>query len=82
MSVDTRAALDAALAAHVADETEGAIVTGFVTVISYMHMERADGTSYWMISPEGQSLHADLGLIRCAELASEDRWRTPSGSED
>lgn len=71
----------AALAEHVADETEGAIVTGSVTVISYMHPERTDAAGYWLITPDGQPLHADLGLIRAGELAGVDRWVHPRGDD-
>jgi hypothetical protein len=65
MSADTKAALDAALAAHIADETEGNILTGYVCQTQFTSMELIDEqmTGYQRIIAEDQNLTTTIGLM-------------------
>lgn len=65
MSADTKAALDAALAAHFADELDGAIVTAYVTQAAAMTSFDFDAerTQYFRTCAEGQSAHVTLGIL-------------------
>jgi len=68
MSADTKAALDAAMAAHVADESDesdGAILTGYVCQTSFTSMSLLDEemTGYQRLTMEGQNLTTTIGLM-------------------
>ena len=68
MSAETKAALDAAMAAHVADESEeaeGVILTGYVCQTQFTSMSLIDEemTGYQRIIQEGQNLTTTLGLM-------------------
>ncbi|UOR02084.1 hypothetical protein MUN77_01750 [Leucobacter allii] len=64
MSDATKTALDEALAAHVADECEGAIVTGYVLQVQYTDMDLINDqmTGYLRIVGENQNFTTTLGL--------------------
>ena len=64
MSSATKTALDNAIHEHLADECEGAIVTGYVFHASYINNE-LDGTDqhgYYAEYADGQAIHTSLGL--------------------
>lgn len=64
MSEVTKAALDAAIAAHVADECDGAIITGYVLQSQYTDMDMLeDGyTGYVREIMTSQPFTTTLGL--------------------
>ena len=64
MSEQTKAALDAALAAHVADECDGGILTGYITQAQYTDMDlMEDGsTGYLRVQADNQIFTTSLGL--------------------
>ncbi|MDP3208122.1 MAG: hypothetical protein Q8M65_03145 [Rhodoglobus sp.] len=64
MSAETKAALEAAIEAHVRDEDD-AIVIGYVLYIAEMSadLDAADVNSYKLERPAGQNYHSSLGLM-------------------
>jgi hypothetical protein len=64
VSVETKAALDAAIAAHISDEVgNGVIVTGYVLKASHLHSAVAeDAHGYFAEFAEDQPHHVALGL--------------------
>ena len=66
MSDATKANLEAAIAAHFADEFGGAIATEWLLMTYGSHMERAGG--YYMRDwPVGQAVHHTSGLLDYAQ---------------
>lgn len=75
MSAETKAALDAALQAHIADETNGSIVTGYVLLASNQDIEKLDQevTGYWREVYTHQAMHTTVGLaVLLADQLRED----------
>lgn len=68
MSAETKTALEAALAAHIADVTEGDIVTDWTLISATTSMEEigTGKTSYWCEGNEGQPIHVTVGLLQYA----------------
>ena len=68
MSDATKAALDAALSAHVADESDGAMLTSYFVQASALPLESPNTSSTWYgtFEPDGQAFHVSLGLIQMA----------------
>jgi hypothetical protein len=66
MSDATRAALDAALNAHIAELTDGDIVTDWALVAGTTTLENIGTgvTRYWVEGNEGQPVHVTIGLLR------------------
>lgn len=64
MSAETKATLDEAIAAHAADEMDGAIVTGYVLQASTQTVEQFDEEThgYFVEFPHRQAHHIALGL--------------------
>lgn len=65
MSAQTKAALDEAIAAHVADVQDGGgIVTGYVLLTSSANVEQLknEATAYLFEAAELQPFHVGLGL--------------------
>ena len=64
MSEQTKAALDAALAAHIDDECEGALVSGYVLQAAYFNGDtiRHGTNGYMREFAEGQAFHVGYGL--------------------
>lgn len=64
MSEATKAALDAAIAEHLADENPGAILTGYVCQAQYTTAEFMDDgfTGYLRLIQEGQGFTTTIGL--------------------
>jgi hypothetical protein len=74
MSVETKAALDAAIDAHLADECDGAIVTGYVFHAAFMNpeLDGLEAHGYFAEFPEGQPAHVCLGLAMMQKSHIED----------
>lgn len=68
MSTDTRAALDAAIAAHVSDEYDGDMVTGWVVVTETTTIDMLDEGEGSMVieSRDMQSQYLTQGLLYAA----------------
>lgn len=66
MSEATKAALDAALAAHISDECDGGILTGYVLQTQYQDIDMMNNgdTGLLRIVAEHQSFIATVGLAR------------------
>ena len=66
MSVDTKRALDEALTAHIADATNGNILTDWTLIAATTTVEDiGSGTSrYWCEGNEGQPVHVTIGLLQ------------------
>ena len=64
VSVETKSALDSALAAHINDEADGALVSGYVLQAAYFNGDTiTNGTcGYIREFAEGQMFHVGLGL--------------------
>lgn len=67
MSAETKAALDAAITAHVEDEAEapGTLLTGYALIASHSTVENFDDeiTQYLVDYADQQPFHAALGLV-------------------
>ncbi|MCY1696455.1 hypothetical protein [Curtobacterium sp. SL109] len=78
MSDTTRQAVEEAMAAHVADEREGAYLTGFVVMAAAVVTEADDIINHQSIVPPSQALHVSVGLATL--LANPDTdWLTDDG---
>ena len=68
MSAETRAALDAAIAAHVADECDGDMVTDWVVVTETTTIDMLDSGDGSMVieAPDMQSNYLSEGLLHAA----------------
>lgn len=68
MSDETRAALEAALAAHVADHCDGAIITDWALIAATSSLDDigTGRTSYFLEANENQPIHVMTGLFRYA----------------
>lgn len=68
MSAETRAALEAALAAHIADRCDGAIVTDWALIAANSSLDDlgTGRTSYFVEANENQPVHVMTGLFRYA----------------
>lgn len=64
MSAETKAALEAALEAHLRDEaTPDSLLTGYVAYVAFLNSDTPDErTSYALVTPGGQPYHSTLGL--------------------
>lgn len=84
MSAETKAALDAAITAHVTDETGGALVTGWVVQAAGIKGEDMDeGVSYlYREIPDRQPAYVTLGLLDYGHTMFRHAIHTPEGSED
>ena len=65
MSGKTKANLDDAIRAHVADSGDGYIITHWVLVAG-IFSEDKNGTPFWTIAPDGQPSYINAGLLFCA----------------
>lgn len=76
MSDATQAALEAALAAHIADVTDGGIVTDWCAVVAVKHLDDLDSgvTQYRLEANVNQALHVTAGLLAyAAAMSLEDQ---------
>ena len=64
LSDATKAALDAALAAHIADECDGGIISGYVLQAAYFSTQTIEhgSTGYMREFAEDQPYHSGYGL--------------------
>lgn len=64
MSEQTKTALDAAIAAHVADETGSELVTGYVLCVAAQNLTDLESsrTKYHAEYATGQAYHSAVGL--------------------
>lgn len=67
MSAQTKAAMDAAMAAHLADEMEGVILTNWYVVLCGSIMDRPDENSYWYDNADHQPMDRSVGLVKMAD---------------
>lgn len=76
MSADTKRALDEALSAHVADECDGSIVTGYVLHASHLNtdLDSRDATGYYAEFAKGMPYHVGLGLSDMLRTHYDDIW--------
>lgn len=64
MSADTKTTLDAAIAAHISDEVDGAIITGYILHAAYLNVDTDERgtTGYFAEFAENQPFHVGYGL--------------------
>lgn len=64
MSAETKAAVEVALAAHLADQMDSEVMTGYWVVLCGVKLEgRSDMTGYYHMGPDSQPFHTSMGLI-------------------
>lgn len=78
MSAATKAALDAALSAHIADVIDGYLITDWALIAATTSVENigTGTTRYWCEGNEGQPVHVTIGLLQYG------RETTTWGDED
>ena len=83
MSVHTKAALDAEIAAHLEHEADGAILTGYVLQTRHSGVDIIEGglTGSLRIVAEGQSFTTSLGLVHYM-MRSYDHDLTARNDDD
>lgn len=66
MSAATKNAVDQAIAAHVADEGDGHLLTGWVLIAAGMNGDNfeRESTNYFYELADKQPFHSSLGLAR------------------
>lgn len=75
MSAETRAALEAAIDAHITDETKG-MVTEWVLYAAAIAPDCHDGERWYSKElPPNQPTHATLGLLHKATIETEEAVR-------
>lgn len=74
MSEATKAAFEAALEAHIYDEADAALVTGYVVMVANANEEdfSANQTGYSLIAPDNQPYHVGLGLAHRLRMVMEN----------
>jgi hypothetical protein len=85
MSTDTRAALEAAVAAHVADECDGAMLTGWALIASNATEADFDNnqTGYMIAAQDRQPMHSTLGLIHHhLNILEDNTWTYVEEDDD
>lgn len=68
MSAATKAVLEAAIQDHLAEEGQGDITTAWVLVSASTTMQKDDGGSVWVETPDGQQRYATLGLLESGQV--------------
>lgn len=73
MSAATKVALDAALAAHIADETRDGMVTSYVAIAEYTRLDLIDGgySAFVRLGSENLGITESLGLWHYGLLRTE-----------
>lgn len=76
MSDTTKAVLDAAIAAHFADENDGGLTTGWVLVTKGKNLEQLDDnrTVYHVELSDRLGTDEMIGLVRIGTIHSELDW--------
>lgn len=62
MSAETRQAVEDALAAHMADENDGAYMSGYLLMIAGVRADDPTITTYSSMVPRDQHVHSSIGL--------------------
>ena len=81
MSAETKAALEEAITAHLADEMDGSMMTGYELVIAGWPPEKPNHTTYYYETPDDQPFHVSIGLIKMAGWRLEQRYMGPDDDE-
>lgn len=85
MSAETKAALEAALQAHINDESEDEeFVTGYVLQATATSFDAESGraNSYWFYAQENQPVHVTLGLASMLDSWAQGTDLIYRGNED
>ena len=84
MSAETKAVLDAAIASHIADECNGALLTSYVCQTEFTSMELIDEemTGYQRMIAEGQTLTTTLGLMHYGQRMLDEYVTTTFEDDD
>ncbi len=82
MSEATRADLDAAISAHIADTFPGHYTSGWVVVVSSSALETPNATNYRLLTAEGQPWHIDQGLLNVGNRIMIDSWDEDDSDPD
>ena len=72
MSAETLRAVDDAIHAHIADETNGHVSAGWVAFVYSESMHDATSSFYQSLVPETQPYHATTGLVRMLHAEYQD----------
>lgn len=78
LSAETKAALEAALQAHVNDIRDGYLVGGYALEAHLVKFEDDGRHHYLFISPDRQAYHSTLGLLQTAM----DDFTVPDDGDD
>ena len=83
MSAETKAALDAAIADHIAEECDGALLTGYVcqTEFTSMKLLDEDFSGFQRLIASGQTLTTTIGLMHYGQRML-DEYITDTLEED
>lgn len=68
MSHDTKAALDAAIQAHLADEGHGDVTTAWLLISNSTDLAGNGEGMIWLEYPDGQPTYIRLGLVEAATV--------------
>jgi len=72
VSAETKQVLDSAIAAHVADEGEGALTLGYALIVANATEDFELGqTGYLVVYSDHQPFHVTLGLVHRHRLIIE-----------
>lgn len=82
MSEATRADLDDAISAHIADTFPGHYTSGWVVVVSSSTLNRPNATNYRLLTAENQPWHIDQGLLTVGNRIMIDSWDEDDATED
>jgi len=83
MSRETKAALDAAIQAHISDVGEG-IVTGYVMQVAYFNadIDGRDATGYYVEVADNQPFHVGRGLASLLDYHYENLFYGDDDDDD
>lgn len=82
MSEATRADLDDAISAHIADTFPGHYTSGWVVVVSSSTLDRPNATNYRLLTAENQPWHIDSGLLTVGNRIMIDSWDEDDSDPD
>jgi len=82
MSAETRAALEDAIAAHIRDENDGAILTGFVAIACGVSAQDERPATRYSFCDGGVPWHQTAGLLKYATAHHDDELAMSWAEED
>lgn len=83
MSTETRRAVQDAIAAHIADETDGAsIATHWAAVVGIVDIEDPATNAVFTLAADGQPSYATLGLHEVGASLARAGWGSNDDEED